>query len=128
MSHTSVQIRHGAEGPPSDPYGFREILVRRGGTQILLHEGLITFLSVNGIKFTGVQNSEKVLVDIFTLQSGLSPQKWDRVYRRLRTRCKFCGSKRIDHGPGMPGEYLYICGNSQCGKIIASDFNESEVI
>ncbi len=119
---TRIQQTTGSEGPHYDPYSFEEWTVNRGGNTYVLHLGLAVWYEVNGVR---THQHDEASVENFERAVGLSLDVIQNGYWRARSRCKKCGSSRLEASDGYPGETLYIC--QKCGQICYCDFNRSAI-
>lgn len=83
---TTVNMRHGSEGPRYDPYAFTEITVTRNGISYTLHEGLGVWLKVDGqifeVSACGMEHEDAV-AGKFTEMTGMTPIQWEKAYNRV---------------------------------------------
>jgi hypothetical protein len=121
---STINIETGTEGPEHDPYGWREITVtRENGVVVTIHEGLGTWLDIDGRRVSEVHDD---LEEIFEKFAGITPQVAERAYEKYTTMCRKCGSREQEAQSGYPGETLWICAD--CGAMVHYDFNISAVI
>jgi len=104
---SSIDIKHGSEGPRHDPYSYTEITVtRESGATVCIHFGLIEWIEVNGIRS---DTEYKVASEIFEEHAGISIEVAQKTYERQATTCGECGGTDLREQPGFPGETLYFC-------------------
>ncbi len=133
---TSINIETGSEGPRHDPYGWEEITVTRSnGDEVILHQGLGCWVSVNGERFSytpviegsNAEEEWRQLGEKFAEFAGCSPEAAHKAYGRVRYTCHKCGA--FDNTTpmcGFPGETLEVCRD--CGAVVYCDFNEAAII
>lgn len=134
-----VEKRNGAEGPKHDPYGYEEIHATVPGRQVILHQGLGTWLKVGPEKAPSRQlrelqfpyepghyeQHERACLAKFEELVGFTIPQLERMQRKLNERCRKCGSRGTHTEHGYPGEYLEVC--DYCGHINGSYFCPSEI-
>lgn len=145
-----LSIHTGSEGPYHDPYSYTEYSIRRGETKATLHQGLGTWLKINGEKVPDdraikeitceddicelpIPHTHKVVeeeyekvearrVKEFEKICGISLNTFEKAIHRP-TKC--CKKPRLESVAGYPGEHFTIC--RACGEIVNSYFNRSEI-
>lgn len=129
---SKIDERVGKDGPKFDPYIMKELTFTQGDRIIIYHIGFINFvrLQVSG-KLCNTFYEEKGhdLESTFEkLSNGFTIKQAYRAYNRIvnPTKCKYCGSKKLDSKKGYPGETFLIC--EHCGQINACKFNLTEVM
>lgn len=123
--------RRGTEGPRHDPYGYTELTVQFRGHEVILHEGLAEWLVIDGTMYDpknqmaqlGPRATNRQMFEAFL---GFTPDQLARWDRKLKSRCRDCGSKSFKYASGYPGEEFVLCAD--CGQVIDSDFYESAII
>ena len=131
IKHPKLSVRRvtGSEGPRHDPYSYEELHADVLGNEIVLHQGLGTWLTINGTKVTQPERMthdlyEKTCRDIFEKFVGFTTTQLERIYTKRMSRCK-CGSKSFTSVRGFPGEHLIVCDH--CGDIKTDYFCMSEI-
>jgi hypothetical protein len=80
-----------------------------------------------GLDFSEIGEKENRLVySKFEKVMGFTPEQLKRWDRKLRARCRSCGSKDFKCAEGYPGESFVLC--ARCDNVIESSFNESSII
>lgn len=138
MDHTAishqrltVNVSTGCEGPRHDPYSYTETEVVVPGATVLLHEGLGTWMKVNGEKVEAPKDlshdeREKWLrEEAFPDATGFTKAQLERIANRLSSRCRKCGGKSFHTESGYPGEHFDVCDS--CGHIQNTSFSISDV-
>ena len=127
----------GSEGPSHDPYSYSETTIWFRGRKIEFHDGLAMWLKVDGEKYKPAvdRNQDfgeyekqlyKAYKDKIEEVLGFSLTQLERWNRKLKSKCRKCGSKNFKWVSGFPGESLLIC--SDCNDAIDYNFNESAII
>lgn len=134
INHPKLQFEHrtGSEGPRHDPYHYDEWHVTTPKGEVVLHEGLGTWLKVNGKELEhdrrfSYNDWERYLRETaFPIYTGYPLGQLQRLAHRIKSRCRECGSRDFRSEAGYPGEYFDVC--EKCGHIQGGYFNESEVM
>lgn len=127
-----IFIRTGREGPAYDPYSYTEYTVSQGlKSTITLHLGLAVWLSVNGKDQTAKRAGkhkdwESATITKFVKLTGLDFNMIERWLAKSRSRCKKCGSRKLQETDGYPGETLTVCRH--CRTIVSCDFDEGAIL
>lgn len=79
-----VFVRNGTEGPRHDPYSYTEItFVKTDGTEIVYHDGLAQWITVNGVKQPCDYDEH---VGLFEELTGIAPWRAEVIPDRLEQR------------------------------------------
>jgi hypothetical protein len=81
---------------------------------MVLHEGLSNWIKI-GETIIPDNNSRKVFTQIL----GFSTDELLRWERKLKEKCRSCGSKQLECIVGYPGEFLTVC--TGCGSLIETE-------
>lgn len=134
MEHTlirherlTVREKIGHEGPRHDPYGYTELHVKTEDVDVVLHEGLMLYMILGGVKTMFKEDEykeqfEKVLVDV----TGFTEKQLRRFHDRASSRCPEGGYHDTESVDGYPGESLCIC--CKCGNVVGSYFSIDAVM
>lgn len=106
IQQRQIDIQYGSEGPKYDPYAFTEYIVWQNGTKYVLHDGLATWLSVDGIKIT--YNSEAAIAT-FETKTGFTKGMLYRSNELKRRKCPHCGGTHFEWIAGHPGKKVLLC-------------------
>jgi hypothetical protein len=122
-----IEIKTGSEGPAHDPYGWEEVTATRSdGTTVTIHEGLVNWVSINGVKQWPENHDWKACARIFAGVAGISLDAARKAHERIMTVCSKCGGTDLRSVAGHPGETLNIC--RRCDNVVSCDFDESAII
>lgn len=121
-----LSLVQGSEGPKYDPYHYDEWTVTRvhdnTSMVIVLHTGLVEWVSLNGVKDTSGASP----YEVFTAGTNIPCHLLEEIYYRMRHTCRACGCKKTHTESGFPGESFNVC--DRCGDIVSHNFHESEII
>jgi hypothetical protein len=126
-----VSVKTGSEGPRHDPYAFKEITVVQPDGTTVLHEGLGVWLRSSGRKVKPpasmkYEDQERwCRSTAFVTLTGYTIEQLERMNRKLKSRCRKCGSREVEYQNGFPGEHFECC--AKCGNVLSTHFNISEV-
>jgi hypothetical protein len=130
---STIQLRHGTEGPKNDPYSYTEVTVIRGDSQeVVFHEGLGNFVAtpiLGRIDEHEHPDGIKGIRKLFEVAAGVTVQVAISAYYESKSRpIRFhaCGQRHLQTGHGFPGETLVYC--TKCNTILASEFDEDAII
>lgn len=143
ISKQSLGRKTGQEGPSYDPYGFTEYYFSNDYDLFVVHKGLGSWISINGVHIESsdfsLENSiiglswtqevdfkEMLLEVVFEDYTGLEFKKLEKYYNRIHRPIRCCASRKLDWTNGYPGEHFLQCIN--CGHVHDVVFRISEVI
>lgn len=128
INHRRLKVHKttGSEGPSHDPYHYVEYDVDTPVGNVVLHEGLGTWIAFNGTKLKTPHGESYVRGHMFPALTGYTVEQLERIHRKLTSRCPKCQLKIFEEVEGYPGETFTVC--SSCGEIVDSYFCESAVI
>ncbi len=124
IDHPKLRVDRwaGEEGPRHDPYSYEELHVTTPKGEVVLHQGLGTWMKVDGKTVdqpTGLSYDDYerwLRTTKFEEATGLTIKQIDRVYRHLKSICPKCGGREFITERGYPGETLEICAS--CNHVV----------